>query len=188
MEQPDPNVALEVVHSLDETVARFVFDEGARHVQALQVASHALDARATQVATILFAAAALAAGVIEKALSWTSLLAVLSVGFFLWGGIASFRAVRSDPIHVPGLAPSWWTGALDLLNDEGKSTLTAIDALSWAARQQQVAINSMCRENEHRAVALNACLRCGVVGACLVGVAAVFRLWPEFSRFLAANF
>lgn len=163
-----------VVHTLDPDVSRFVLDQGALYLSALQVASHALDARATQVATILFAAAALSASVVGTSLSWSSVLAALSALFFLWGGIATFRILRSDPIRLPGVAPAWWQGAMEI------QPFTTKEAWAWAARLQQLAIENIECENKERAVALNAGLRLAVVGGCLIGLAATLRLAPAF--------
>jgi len=176
--------AEEVVHSLRPEVARFVFDEGVRHTQALQTAAHALDARAAQVATILFAAAALSAGVIDKAWSWSSLAAVFATGLFIWGGLISFRGVRSDEFRAPGLEPAfWWANATPIARK-----FTEQDALAWAAKQQQITIDHICEENKKRSLALNASLRAGVCGAVCVAAAAVLKLWPATFKFLVENF
>lgn len=167
--------ASEIVHSLNVKVARFVFEEGVRHTEALQTAAHAIDARATQVATILFAAAALSAPVIGTELNVSSVLAVFATGLFIWGGLISFRAVTSGPFRAPGISPGWWwEGAMPRHQE-----FTVQDALAWAAREQQVMIDHACSENEQRGDALNASLRAGYIGAICVGLAATLKLWPS---------
>ncbi|OHB30138.1 MAG: hypothetical protein A2790_08975 [Phenylobacterium sp. RIFCSPHIGHO2_01_FULL_69_31] len=180
MSAREAEVAEEVVHTLDESVARFVFEEGVRHITALQTASHALDARATQVATIMFAAAAVAASVISTAGNLADWLAAGAIAFFVWGGIISFRGVRSDEFRAPGLAPAWWEGAL-----VHAQTFNLKDALAWAAKQQQIAIDHICEENLKRSEALNASLRCACIAAVLVAIAAALKFWPAVSSFLA---
>jgi hypothetical protein len=176
-------LAEEIVHSVQDDVARFVLEDGVRHTQALQTAAHALDARATQVAYILFAAAALAASVIDGKLTWTGVCAVAAMGMFIWGGLISFRAVRSDDFRVPGLEPAWWDGALKL-----GDAFTIKEARAWAARQQQIVIDHICAENVKRADALNASLRAGVGGAVLIGLAAALKLAPAVRAFVTKNF
>jgi hypothetical protein len=176
------DLAEEVVHTLDDSVAKFVYEQGTLHLGALQVASHALDARATQVATILFAAAALSAGVIDAKFSWASFLAVVATACFIWGGLVTFRLLRSDDLRLPGVAPAWWQGALSIPNFSEK------DALAWAAKLQQVAIEHFETENAKRADALNASLRLAVIGAVVVGLAAAARLAPAVSAFISKNF
>lgn len=175
--------AEEIVHTLDPTVARFVFEEGVRHTQALQTVAHALDARATQVATILFAAAALSAGAIGTELNLGSVLAVFATGLFIWGGLISFRGVRSDDFRAPGLPPAWWHGALPITEQ-----FICKDALAWAAKQQQIVIDHICAENVQRSDALNSSLRAAFLGAIFVGLAAALKLGPAVGKFVAANF
>lgn len=173
-------LAEEVVYSLDNaTVARFVFDQGVLHLQSLQTNSHALDARATQVVTFLFAAAALAIASLSAKLTLSNTCALASALFFIWGGVIVFRCLRSDGIHLQGAAPAWWQGAV-AIEPFGQK-----EALAWAAKLQQIAIETTCRENEHRGNALNAGLRCGVVGAVLVAASAVLRIAPAVSKLIA---
>lgn len=182
MADPSEEHAAEVVHSLRIDVARFVFEEGVRHTQALQTAAHAIDARATQIATILFAAAALAAGVIGTTVTASSILAVISTSSFIIGGLITFRAVKSTAFHPPGLAPAWWwEGVMPRYAGFSES-----DALAWAAKQQQIVINSVCKENEARARAINRSLWFAVGGAVTIGLAAGLRLWPAADKLVAA--
>lgn len=183
-------LALEVVHTAPDSVARFIFDEGVRYAQALQTASHAIDARATQVATILFAAAALSAGAIGTDLIFSNLLAVASTAMFIWGGLISFRSVQSGEFRTPGLPPYWWAeGVLALPRTaEDKAKFDTQDALSWAAKELQRGIDANCRENIERGDALNASLRAGFIGAVLIGVAASLKIWPALSAFAEAHF
>lgn len=175
MTQPIPEtptrkaeVAEETVHSLNPKVARFVFEEGVRHTQALQIAAHALDARATQVATILFAAAALAAGSIGTKLSWAGFLAATSTVLFIWGGLICFRSIESTDFRAPGTPPEWWRAAIN-------HNFTERDALAWAAKEQQIVVDHICAENADRSDALNSGLRLGVAGSIAITVSAVIK-------------
>lgn len=182
-------LALEIVHTVPDSVAKFIFEEGVRYAQALQTASHALDARATQVATILFAAAALSAGAIGQVLNLANVLAVTSAAFFIWGGLISFRSVQSGEFRTPGLPPAWWVGVLNLPQDSnGQVIFSERDALSWAAKEQQRGIDSNCKENIERADALNASLRAGFAGAVLIGISAALKLWPTIAAILSVQF
>lgn len=168
------DLAEEVVYSLaDATVARFVFDQGVLYLQSLQTNSHALDARATQVATLLFAAAALAIASLNRQLSLSNISAAAGALLFIWGGVTIFRVLRSDDIRLPGVDPAWWQGALKEL------AFTDKEALAWAARLQQISIETTCRENDERAKALNTGLRFGVGGAVLVGASVILSIWPQ---------
>lgn len=173
------DLAEEVVYSLeDATVARFVFDQGVLHLQSLQTNSHALDSRATQVATLLFAAAALAIASLNSQLSLSNGAAIVSALLFIWGGVTIFRVLRSDDIRLPGTDPAWWQGTLK------EASFTEKEAIAWAARLQQIAIETTCRENDQRAEALNRGLKLGVAGAVLVGLSVVSSVWPELQTTL----
>lgn len=186
-EERQAELALNVLHTARPEVARIIFEDGVRHIQALQIASHALDARATQIATILFAAAALSASAIGTELNLGAILAGCSMGFFIWGGLISFRAIQSATFRAPGLPPAWWKGILDEpRDDKNYAIFTERSAVAWAAQEQQRAIYSVCHENEHRGDAINASLRAAWLGAICIAVAAALKLWPGLVELLDA--
>lgn len=180
MSTSQAEVAEEVSHTLDEDVSKFICEQGQLRLESLQVAAHAIDARCTQVSTLLFAAAALSAAAISPSLSLSTSFAVLATIAFIWGGVAAFRGIRSDEFCLPGIAPAWWVGALQY------DSFTLKDARAWKARLLQEGIEQVEGENHTRAENLNASLRLAVIGAVLVGLAAAARVGPAIHDVLSA--
>lgn len=162
-------VAAEVVYKANDVVSSFIVAQAQERLRALQVAAHALDQRVTQVAAFQFAAAAFAAG--AAASDVLRFFASLSAIAFVVGGVVAFRGIRSDPIHLPGIAPAWWKGAIDVEPFEMDT------ARAWAADVLQNAIEQVDHENCERARHLNLSLNYAVSGAVLVALGSVLRLF-----------
>lgn len=161
--------AKSVAFNLDYSVSEFVFAQAVERLKALQTAAHALDTRITQVATLQFTAAAIAANLIPNGKAASLTCALISMLAFIVGGIFAFRGVRSDAIHLPGLPPAWWIDATQ--EDE----FTDKTALCWAAGVYQGSIDDVEAENAIRSKALNMSLVYAVAGAGFVTLAAAFR-------------
>lgn len=170
----DAAIAADVVYRANDVVADFIMAQAQERLRALQVAAHALDQRVTQVAAFQFAAAAFAAGAATADV--LRLFAGLSAVAFVVGGMVAFRGIRSDPIHLPGIAPAWWKGSRDLESFE-------IDtARGWAAGVLQSAIDQVDTENCERARHLNLSLCYALGGAVLVGFAAALKIFAPIVR------
>lgn len=170
MATSDKQLAEEIVHTASEAVSELIFNQAMENIRALQIAAHALDARASQVAALQFAGAALAG---SSALTGQVMtMAALSAVFFVAGGLAAFVAVRSGNFNPPGIAPIWWKAALS-------QPLTLKDARAWAAGATQSAISQVHRENCRRALFLNVSLCLAAVGAAMIAFGAVSKAWPS---------
>ncbi len=162
-------IAAEVVYEANDGVSDFIVAQAQERLRALQVAAHALDQRVTQVAAFQFAAAAFAAG--AAASDVLRFFASLSAIAFVVGGVVAFRGIRSDPIHLPGIAPAWWKGSLEVKPFELDT------ARAWAADVLQNAIEQVDNENCERARHLNLSLNYAVGGAVLVAIGSALRLF-----------
>lgn len=169
MSDTEKELAEEIVHTLPDTVSELVFAQGMERLRALQTAAHSLDQRVTQVAALQFAAAALAASAtIEPFQRWLFGFAALA---FVVGGCVAFRGIRSDAIHLPGIEPKWWAGAL------GLAAFTDKDARAWAAGVIQTSITQVDKENCERAKHLNLSLWYAVAGAICLALAGGLRVF-----------
>ena len=171
MNDPDTELAVEIVHTASEPVAQLIFDQANERIRALQTAAHALDARASQVAALQFAGAALAGGAALG--GQLTIFAAASAFFFVLGGVSAFRAVESGDFHPPGIAPVWWEAVLT-------QPLTKQDARAWAAGVLQTAIRKVDEENCERAKHLNNSLMLAVVGAALIAAGAIVKAIQTF--------
>jgi hypothetical protein len=163
----EKNIAVNIVYSATDDVGALILRQAEDRLKALQTAAHALDQRVTQVAALQFAAAAIAGS--ATAAGPLAALGGLSSLVFLVGGVVAFRGIRSDPIHLPGIAPNWWEASLNVPS-------FGMDlAQGWAAGVYQTAITEVDNENCERARHLNLSLRYALGGASLLAFAAVLR-------------
>lgn len=169
MSNSEKDLAVEIVYGAEASVAELMLRQAEDRLKALQTAAHALDQRITAVAGFQFAAAAFVGG-----LAITGPLALFAgVGAvaFVVGGIIAFRGIRSDPIHLPGIAPNWWEAARSIPSFE-------LDvARGWAAGVMQTAITEVDDENCVRARHLNVSLRYAMAGAISMAGTALLRMF-----------
>ena len=161
--------ALAAVWAAPDEVRPTLMKQMEIHLAARQQALHALDARVTQAAVILMAAAAVAVTIVlgsDADSAGAKWLAGATVAFAIAGGVC-MGALRSNVGVFPGATLGWWNDSPNL------GSFSAKDADYALAGYQHKAMDDLARAAERRARTLNLGVRIGFGGALLVGIAAV---------------
>jgi hypothetical protein len=161
-------------HATEEASA-FMMDMARERALTRNDRSMRLDDRATQVAAIQFAAAAVSATIGgEHPSAWVLATAVAASAAFALGGALALAVARADPVHLPGLPPIWWK---DCVNE--KPQFDRHKAIVWAATVTQAMFETNTESASRRVRWLNTSLKFGVAGAVLVVIAAGCRMIPH---------
>jgi hypothetical protein len=174
MPHPDDEKAALAAEGLPEEISRMVVGLGQDRLRAIQSAGLALDARATQVAAIQLAAAAVSGGFGARQDSAATLfLAGLACLLFVIGGATAFFGIRACDQQVAGIEPAWWHPALAVKNFD------AVAGRMWAAQVTEEMIRQARRVDIQRAKYLDCALWHGLAGAAAICLAAFSRLFPS---------
>ena len=172
MGETPKEAALRTFWAANPAVQKVIFDQGLTHMQARLQAALALEQRVSQVAALLFAAAAVAAQTAWAVKGPPAVTAGRATICFVVGALVAFHGVKAGELAIPGADPAWWSRA------ENISSFTDKDAEYWAVGHMQDAIDSLDKMVIRRSGALNLSLRYGVAAGIFIaisGVIAMFR-------------